>query len=185
MKSVGLNSLSPFIDRPQRRRVFISYHHGGDRSAYEQFVNLFSAIYELVDDNSVEREIDNDNSEYVIRAIRERYITGSSCTIVLCGRDTPWRKFVDWEIKATLDKQHALLGVILPTCRTGVFSLPKLPDRLDVNFHSGYSTLINLADLLSGRVKLGVAVEQANRVSKGLIRNEVALMARNGTPPVW
>ena len=55
------------------------------------------------------------SAEYVIRWIREGFITGPSCKVVLCGALTPQRKFVDWEIKATLDKDHGLIGINLPT----------------------------------------------------------------------
>src|SRR5688572_23612101 len=99
---------------PARRKVFISYQHHGNRSYYTEFSRFFSA-YEAVEDHSVEREIDSDDAEYVSRCIRENYIKGSSCTIVLCGPTTYQRKFVDWEIKASLDSQHGLVGVNLPT----------------------------------------------------------------------
>jgi len=49
-----------------------------------------------------------------MRGIRENFITGTSCTIVLCGAQTHLRKYVHWEIKATLDKEHGLIGVNLP-----------------------------------------------------------------------
>ena len=86
---------------PTKPRIFVSYHHAGDRGWYEFFAAYFCDTYDIFQDRSVSREIDSDNSEYVIRQIREEYITGTSCTIVLCGTETPRRKFVDWEIKAT------------------------------------------------------------------------------------
>lgn len=98
-----------------KRSVFVSYHHGGDLAYYDAFSQLFADTYEIVRDNSVERRIDSNNSEYVIRRIREGFITGSTCTVVLCGAETPRRKFVDWEINATLDKEHGLIGINLPT----------------------------------------------------------------------
>ena len=91
-----------------KRKIFISYHHGGDKPYYDAFVNTFSNTYDVIYDNSVDRALNSTNTDYVIRRIRENHITGSSCTIVLCGAQTPWRKFVDWEIRATLDKQKNL-----------------------------------------------------------------------------
>jgi hypothetical protein len=76
---------------PTRRSVFVSYHHGGDRAYYQAFSKLFADSYEAIQDNSVEREIDSDDAEYVIRRIREDFITGSSCTAVLCGAETTQR----------------------------------------------------------------------------------------------
>jgi len=123
---------------PVRRRIFVSYHHGGDQGYYDSFSNTFSSTFEAVSDNSLDREVDSDDAEYVIRRIRERYITGSSCAVVLCGAETPWRKYVDWEVKATLDKQHGLLAVRLPTAvvRDGRWIVP---ERVNDNIISGYA----------------------------------------------
>jgi hypothetical protein len=66
-----------------KRSIFVSYHHGGDRAYYDAFTRIFADAYQMVHDNSVEREIDSDNSEYVIQKIRDEHITGSSCTVVL------------------------------------------------------------------------------------------------------
>ena len=118
-----------------RRSIFVSYHHHGDRAYYDAFTNLFAATYDVLQDNSVEREIDSDNSEYVIRTIRDNYITGSSCTVVLCGVSTPGRKFVDWEIKATLDREHGLIGINLASNPILPNGNVIVPDRLFDNVH--------------------------------------------------
>ena len=41
-----------------KRKVFVSYDHGGDRAYYESFMNTFSDRYDVIHDNSVERAID-------------------------------------------------------------------------------------------------------------------------------
>ena len=131
----GLNLGFPFTPPPPKRKVFISYHHGGDQAYYDAFSKTFADTYEAIFDNSLERRIDSDNVDYVIQRIRDNFITGSSCTVVLCGAETPWRKYVDWEIKATLDKEHGLIGVNLPTNRTdtsGKFTVPRLCLRTPV-----------------------------------------------------
>src|SRR5262249_16683870 len=97
-----------------KRRVFISYHHGNDRVYYDLLSRTFCDQYEVFHDTSLERAIDSDNVDYVRWRLAEKCITGSSSTIVLVGRDTWGRKFVDWEIDATLEKQHGLIGVMLP-----------------------------------------------------------------------
>src|SRR5207253_16569 len=76
---------------------------------------IFSASYDVITDNLLDRAVGSDDVEYVMRRIRENYITGSSCTLVLVGRDTWGRKYVDWEIDATLQKEHGLIGLQLPT----------------------------------------------------------------------
>ena len=97
----------------------MSYHHARDQKYYNFFSNKFCVDYDIIQDNSVRQEINSDDAEYVIRTIREKYINDSACTIVLCGRETPWRKFVDWEIKATLDDQGGLIAVVLPDVLPG------------------------------------------------------------------
>lgn len=63
-----------------------------------------------------------------MRRIRGDYLTGTSYTLVLCGKETPWRKFVDWEIKATLDKQQGLIGLGLPS-NPSLNGKVRVPDR--------------------------------------------------------
>ena len=113
-----------------KRKVFVSYHHGNDRRYYDAFINAFSSTYDVVHDNSVERAVNSDNTDYVIRKIRENYITGSSCTIVLCGPQPPRRNVVAREITATLDKQHDLIGVNLPTKPLNTGNQKNLQDTL-------------------------------------------------------
>lgn len=177
-------SLDALVQRQTRRRIFVSYHHANDRGHYDQFMHMFAGSYEVVTDNSVRQEINSDNSEYVIRAIRERYITGSSCTIVLCGRDTPWRKFVDWEIKATLDVRHALIGVMLPTCRIGSQGRYVVPDRLADNVESGYAVWSRWPTILGAPFAVRDWIDQALAKPQILISNGRQLMSRNGTPPL-
>jgi hypothetical protein len=163
-----------------KRKVFISYHHDGDRAYYDAFINAFSNTYDVVQDNSVDRSIDSSNTDYVIRNIRENYITGSSCTIVLCGAQTPYRKFVDWEIKATLDKQHGLIGVNLPTNPMNSNSKFIVPYRLHDNIESGFAIWTNWASLTQNIQSLQGSIEQANSRSASLINNCRALKQKNG-----
>lgn len=162
---------------PIKRSVFISYHHALDQMYYDSFSNMFSDLYNCIKDNSLERALDSDDCEYVMRRIRENHISGSSCTIVLCGIETPFRKYVDWEIKATLDKQHGLVGVLLPTNYWGGLNIP---ERLRVNVQSGYAILINWSDLNKGPIYLKSIVEMAINKSKNLIENNIPMRRRNG-----
>lgn len=130
-----------------KRKVFVSYHHGGDQAYYNAFSQAFHDTYDVITDNSLERQIDSDNVEYVMRRIRENYITGSSCTIVLVGRDTHARKYVDWEIKATLDASHGLIGVRLPTAPVTAQGTVTVPGRLHDNVQSGYALWVPWADI--------------------------------------
>jgi hypothetical protein len=163
------------LQPPSRPRVFVSYHHHNDRSYYDQFVHLFEDTYDTVQDTSVDREIDSENSEYVLRNIREEYLTGSSVTIVLCGSETPYRKFVDWEIKATLDKEHGLIGINLPTNPTGL-----VPNRLFDNIQSGYAIWLHWHAVAGNRNLLVQQLEVAGQKPRSLISNWRDLRLRNG-----
>ena len=98
----NMNGLLAAMMKPTRRKVFVSYHHGGDQAYYDEFSSFFHDQYEAVRDNSLERLVQSDDTEYVMRQIREQYITGTSCSIILIGAQSHERKYLDWEIKATL-----------------------------------------------------------------------------------
>ena len=170
---------NPFLSLP-KRKIFVSYHHGNDAQYYQGFAQYYSTTYDVLQDVSVDRVIDSDNADYVIRTIRENYITGSSCTVVLCGAQTRWRKFVDWEIKATLDRAHGLIGVNLPTNPRDVAGRVHKPDRLQDNIDSGYAIWIDWNSLQTGSVDLTAWIEAANSRSKTLIVNSRSLRRRNG-----
>jgi hypothetical protein len=162
-----------------KRKVFVSYHHGGDQAYYDAFVHAFDRTYDIVADNSLDRAIDSDNVDYVRRRIRENYITGSSCTIVLVGRDTWGRKYIDWELDATLEKEHGLIGLQLPTLPTNPNNTVSVPDRLNDNIQSGYAVWMRWDWLLQNPAQLPNLIEQANTRSKTLIRNGSDRRLRN------
>ena len=165
---------------PKKRRIFISYHHHSDQWYYNEFTRFFSELYETVQDNSLDRTIDSDDVDYVMRRIRENYITGTSCTIVLCGPLTRWRKYVDWEIKATLDKYHGIIGVKLPNNQPDINGGVHKPDRLQDNINTGYAIWITWEELNKGSDFLKTCIEIANAKSAILIDNRSDLRKRNG-----
>ena len=176
----GLASLAAFGSRAfVRRRVFIGYHHSGDQAFYYAFSMAFHEAYELIGDTSLERRIDSDHVDYVLRRIRENYITGSSCTIVLVGAETWGRKYVDWEIEATLQKKHGLIGVQLPTLRPMANGLYPVPDRLFDNVNAGYAIWTDWATIMSERNALINLIEAANAKSSLLIDNSRTRRLRN------
>jgi hypothetical protein len=157
----------------------MSYHHRGDQDYYDSFSRTFHDTYEILYDNSVERQVDSDDVEYVMRNIRENYITGSSCTIVLVGKYTWGRKYVDWEIKATLDKQHGLIGVHLPTLPVNAQGRVSVPARLSDNINSGYALWLNWQQITANARQLAQYIEQANARDKRLINNTRDRRLRN------
>jgi len=171
------NGLLGSLLTPIKRKIFVSYHHGGDQWYYNEFSRFFSDTYEVVQDNSLDRVIDSDDPEYVMRRIRENNITGTSCTFVLCGAQTPQRKYVDWEIKATLDKCHGLIGINLPGSITSN-NCVIVPDRFNDNYHSGYALWLQWQELTLHAI--AQAIELANSKPSTLINNSRQMRRRNG-----
>lgn len=171
------------LQNPVKRTIFVSYHHGGDQQYYNAFTNTFDDTYDVIFDNSLERKIDSDNVDYVLQRIRDSFVKGSSCTIVLCGVETPWRKYVDWEIKATLDMKHGLVGVNLPTNRQNENGRVTVPDRLCDNIQSGYAVWTNWAAFTANPAGAKSIIEQAIAKPASSIVNNRKMMSRNGTPP--
>jgi MTH538 TIR-like domain (DUF1863) len=98
----------------QAAAVFVSYHHGGDTAARERFeqengfVIRSSSIYpgEISTGPEVRREI------------RKR-IVGCDFVVVLIGRETYSRQWVDWEIHAAVSRARGggskpVVGILLP-----------------------------------------------------------------------
>lgn len=141
------NSLSlAALGLSQKPRVFVSYHHENDQDGYNRFTRLFANAYDIVTDSSLDRRIDSDDAEYVERRIRENYIKGTSLTVVLCGRETWKRRYVDWEICATLYLKHALLGICLPSHIPNQNGNYSVPSRLHQNIESGYAAWTGWTD---------------------------------------
>ena len=84
--------------------------------------------------------INSTNTDYVMRRIRELYLSDSTVTIVLIGRCTWARRYVDWEIQASLRSgetiiPNGLVGIVLPSARAN----PIAPNRLRLNLPSNGS----------------------------------------------
>lgn len=172
----------PFSQQaPVKHKIFVSYHHHGDQAYYDAFSQAFHDTYNVIYDNSLERSIDSDDVNYVMRRIRENHITGTSCTIVLVGAESPKRKYIDWEISATLDKGHALIGVRLPTARlTSDNQYVFVPDRLNDNIKSGFALWLTWEEITANTTKLGQYIAEAKSRSVSKIDNTRPRRVRNG-----
>lgn len=102
-----------------KHKVFVSYHHDNDQDYREKFERICSDV--IVSRSVGVGDIDtNINTEYLYQKIRNEYLRGSTVTVVLIGKQTWQRKFVDWEIYFSLrgtqfNPRSGLLGIILPT----------------------------------------------------------------------
>lgn len=168
------------IQAAVRRKVFVSYHHGGDQAYYNTFSQAFHDAYDVITDNSLERAVDSGDVEYVMRRIREDCVRSSSCTIVLVGRETHLRKYVDWEIKATLDMEHSLIGVQLPSLPINSQGRVSVPARLSDKINTGYALWLSWADITANAQVCQRYIEVANAKDKRLIDNSRARRLHNG-----
>jgi hypothetical protein len=163
---------------PAKRKIFVSYHHGNDQEFKDQLVRFLSNSYQVID-RSLPDRIDSENPEYVIRTIRERYINGSSVTLILCGAETWARKYVDWETKATLDAGHGLVGVGLGSAARNSQGHVVVPGRYYDNCLSGYAIWSDWNTFTSSPQEARALIEQSIERSSTLIRNGRPLMQRN------
>jgi hypothetical protein len=166
--------------QPKCPRIFVSYQHSSDQAYYNAFSKAFHDRYEAIYDNSLERQIDSDNPDYVIHRIRDKFITGTCCTIVLVGPIAFQRKYVDWEIKATLDKEHGLIGVQLPNLPVQPNNTVFVPGRLHTNIQTGYAIWTTWNRLVANPTTLKQHIATACARSKKLIVNPQETKKKNG-----
>jgi hypothetical protein len=127
------------------RNIFLSFHQRDELEAnifcrrFDQYFNEIRTlgVHEFGEDFA--EHIDSGDSDYVMRQIREKKIAGTSCTVVLIGKCTWARRYVDWEIAATLrnnddDPRGGLIAVQLLSAEQNGWS--RLPDRLSLNISS-------------------------------------------------
>lgn len=124
-----------------RRKCFVSYHHA-DQNEVNQFILDFDHQRDTFIARGLGQEmtpdiINSTDTDYVMRRIRELFLRDSSVTIVMLGRCTWARRYVDWEIQASLRHgqtaiPNGLLAIKLPSFpENGHF-----PERLDANLTS-------------------------------------------------
>ncbi|TAL15975.1 hypothetical protein EPN96_11130 [bacterium] len=172
-------SLLGSLFQPQvKPKVFVSYHHGKDQPWYDKFNTVFGSGYDIIIDKSLERSIDSEDTNYIRQEIRDNNIKGSSVTIVLCGVETWKRRWVDWEISMTLNKEHALLGIILPAHTKNNEGKIVVPDRLHANIATGYAYWINWTENPS-ELTTAISVAKDRAKLTRLIDNSLPKMNRS------
>jgi hypothetical protein len=169
------------LEKPVKHRIFISYHHDLDQRYYDAFSKHFHDRLDAIHDRSLDDEIASDDVNYVMRRIREYYLKGTSCTIVLIGAETYTRKYIDWEIDATLEKEHALIGIYLPTAkRSDDATKIIVPGRLHDNLNSGYASLVSWEAITASAEALDKHINAAKNKSASLIDNSREKQRKNG-----
>lgn len=130
---------------PTRHKCFVSYH-ANDGAEVEAFIETFGSVFipRVIGVSEEDDFIDSANTDYIMDRIREKYLTDSTVTIVLVGKCTWARKFVDWEVYSSLrndsvNKRNGLLAITLPSAADYVGK--QLPARVadNVDDSKGYA----------------------------------------------
>ena len=136
----------------RRHKVFISFHED-DIALKEDFVLKMGD--RIVDKSVHTRNIEDTGltAGQVRQIIRNDYILDATVTVVLIGPRTWQRKFVDWEIGASIGKPSpcGLVGIFLPNhseYRKAGFNDRLVPPRLADNCRgrNPYAVIYNWPD---------------------------------------
>ena len=124
---------------------------------------LVNAVFILYDE-----AYEDMTDDEILAAIRTEHLKDSTVTIVLIGSETANRKWVDWEIYASLRpyskrSRNGLLGIYLPTAG-------EAPARLQDNIDSGYAVTMNWENI-SWQLESKIDEAYNNRNKSDLVKN--------------
>ena len=176
-----------------RHKVFVSYHHDNDQEYRDRFEKLFVSVYDIMNSRSVEMgDIPGGlKLDEISRRIRDGYLSNSTVTVVLIGRDTWRRKHVDWEIAATIrdtdaNQRSGLVGVFLPThpsFNKHSYNQYTIPPRLYYNVECGFAELHGWSESPNDVARW---IDNAYKHRKsGAPDNSFVKFARNWNGPRW
>jgi hypothetical protein len=128
-----------------RHKCFVSFHQE-DETEVEKFIDDFEDVFipRILGVSDEDDFIDSNDTEYVMDQIREKYLTDSTVTIVLVGKCTWARRYVDWEVYSTLrndkkNRRSGLMAITLPSAAD--YAKKQLPPRVNDNVdgENGYA----------------------------------------------
>ncbi len=167
-----------------RRKVFIS-HYKGDRDEVDAFITKFEKAFipKVLGANDNDDFIDSTNTAYVMRQIREKYLQDSTVTIVLLGHCTHSRRYVDWEIKSSLQQgsslANGLLGIALPSTSNSAYLPPRLVENWERGENNCYARCIAYPSSVE-RLKVWIEDAYMARTTRAhLIKNSQKMMKYN------
>ncbi len=184
-----MNNWPPVILPPPKRKVFISYY-GGNKAEADEFVRQWATLQGVFIPKTVglsgnEKFINSNDTDYVMGEIRRKHLGDSTVTIVLIGKCTHSRRYVDWELKASLRQglvytPNGLLGILLSSAN--VNPLPHLPERFGLNFQSDERCYARYRYMPTSASELRSWIEdayQARTTRNDLIQNSADMMKYN------
>jgi hypothetical protein len=201
----ALSGFPPIAPAPIKRDVFVSSFHDGNGQEVDDFIYRWAHVEGVFTPKALgtfhnDDFINSDNPEYVMSEIRRKYLGNASVTIILIGRCTHSRRYVDWEIKSSLRRgtntPNGLLAYVLPSAMPPAYDFlgnpieytqrawPALPDRLAANWnysaqqtcYARYYVPPTSAAQLREQIELAVS-DRTNRAN--LIKNDSDMMQNN------
>jgi len=156
-------------------KVFVSYHHANDQKAADYLRTKYGENNTLLD-RSLDEAYEDMTDDDILAAIRTEHLKDSTVTIVLIGSETAKRKWVDWELYASLRpygkrSRNGLLGIFLP-------SAGMVPERLQDNIDSGYALTMKWENI-SWQLERKIEEAYNNRDYDSLVRNKRKRRERN------
>jgi len=133
-----------------KHNCFVSYHHEREQQYVKKLRKLISQM--RVADYSLKDDIGHLTDDTIYKKVRGK-MRSCSVTVVLIGERTGHRKWIDWEIWASLRsythpydpyksfKPNGLLGIFLPA------DSHSIPDRLKDNIETGYAISMKWGNL--------------------------------------
>lgn len=131
-----------------RRKCFISYHHA-DELEVQRFIQAFDHNEDVLIARGIGASMSGDiinssNTDYIKSQIRAKYLRDTTVTITLIGNETWKRRYVDWEVAASLrntptSTASGLLAITLPSVSNN--PARRLPARVkdNVSGDNGYA----------------------------------------------
>lgn len=169
-----------------RRKCFISYHHD-DEGEVQDFIQTFDHDQDVLIARGIGASmlgdiINSTDEDYIKSSIREKYLRDTTVTIVLVGRQTWGRKFVDWEVGASLRNTSTasasgLMAITLPSAKD--YYEKTLPARVADNVDSGFARWWKYPPSKAGLGEMIEKAYEARTSSASLRDNSRPLRLRN------
>ena len=112
------------------RRVFISYHHKNEQYEKQNLLNLNNEHNIFVDCSVDTGDIDENLEPQQIRqTIRRNYLSESTVLLLIVGKETKFRKHVDWELYSSMYNgpkfgRSGVVVLLASDCESEYFTAP-------------------------------------------------------------
>ena len=170
-----------------RHKCFVSFHHA-DEDEVKKFLEDYESVFipRVLGVSDEDEFVDSEDTDYVMDQIRDKYLTDSTVTIVLIGKCTWARRYVDWEVYSTLrndkkNRRSGLVAITLPS--VAGYAARRLPARVDDNVdkQAGYARWFQYPARLEGLRAIIDEAFAARTTKAPLIDNSRARKLRSST----